>query len=224
MLFGHYGVALAIKAVDRRAPLGWLLLATQAADIVWIALSAAGIERYTLQRFHWPGSPLILTYQPWSHSLLPGLLWGIVFALAWRVYSGTRSWAVPALLFLASASHWPLDWLMHVDDMPLWFDCCHEGLGLWRSAAGSFAVEVGLYLLCAGFYWLRTRPTDARGSALLAVIVLAVFPVMTLTIFIQPQIGPAVLSAFLLALMAAFAVAGHWLDRWRRVVDRSVSA
>ena len=78
---------------------------------------------------------------------------------------------------LASAllSHWMLDLILHVHDLPLiWTGTDTVGWGLWRLPLVSLALEIGLVL--AGYAALRRqlprparRPAD-RGAAVLIAI------------------------------------------------------
>jgi hypothetical protein len=64
------------------------------------------------------------------------------------------------LLAAGVVSHWILDWVTHLPDLPLWPGYGPRlGLGLWNSVAGTVAVES---LMLAGGAWLYFSATRAR--------------------------------------------------------------
>ena len=48
MLIGHYAAALALKKVDKNTSLGWLFLAVQFVDILFVLFVILGIERMNI--------------------------------------------------------------------------------------------------------------------------------------------------------------------------------
>ena len=119
MLVGHYSASLLARSVDRNIPMWVLFLAAQAVDLLWIALNLLQVERFSLQPGYTQASPLVLEHMPVSHSLLPGQLWGVAAALAWRALVPGTCWRRAILVGAVVASHWWLDLLVHVPDLPL---------------------------------------------------------------------------------------------------------
>jgi hypothetical protein len=68
------------------------------------------------------------------------------------------------LLVPLVVSHWPLDYLMHAPDMPLWpGPSPHLGLGVWNSVAGTFAIEGALWIAGLAWYLRGRRASGAAG-------------------------------------------------------------
>ena len=109
-----------------------------------------------------PGANPFLTLTflsyPWSHSLLMGLVWATLFGGAYHLMTGYRRGAV--VIGLAVVSHWVLDAVTHVPDLPLWpWSSPLVGLGLWNSVPGTAIVES---LMLAAGVWVYTSGTTAR--------------------------------------------------------------
>jgi hypothetical protein len=159
MFVGHYAVAMAAKAVEPKAPMWTLAAATQLVDIAWSAFIITGVEHARAEP-SLPGSPLVLYDMPWTHSLPLAFAWSVGAALL-AVFvlrlPARASLVVGATVF----SHWPLDWLVHRPDLPLWPGGPNVGLGLWNYPAPEQALEVGLLALC-GAAWVAARKQDGR--------------------------------------------------------------
>lgn len=143
MFVGHYGVSFAAKPAHKPIPLWLLFVAVQWLDICWSVLVMLGIERLRVIPGFTEGSNLDLYYMPYTHGLLGALvlsaLLGGVSALFFkdkrRVF-----WIVAACAF----SHWLLDLVVHVGDLPLLGDSAKVGFGLWRHVAISFPLELAV--------------------------------------------------------------------------------
>ncbi len=141
MGIAHLAAGLAAKPVAPKASLGVLLLASEAIDILWIALFLAGIENFRSS--------------PWSHGLFMSVVWSLLAALlAWRFYRDFQTGAVIGLVVL---SHWVLDFISHPmgalgmghqPDLPLFFAGSPKvGLGVYNSVVGMVAGELILLSL-----------------------------------------------------------------------------
>lgn len=202
MFVGHYSVALAIKAVEPRAPLWTVVAGCQLMDIAWSVFVMAGVE-YVGVDSALPGSPFILSDMPYTHSLPGSLAWSI----AWGAFALLilRLPLRPALLIGASVfSHWLLDLLVHRPDLELWFGGPRVGFALWNAPVLEEAIEMGL-LAIAGAAWAASRKDQHQPiwSALAFLGVLVVFQVADILVPMQPQplvIGAAALSLYLLAI------------------------
>jgi hypothetical protein len=78
-------------------------------------------------------------------------IWGLLLvtiALVAKVPS--PAWT---LLAMAVVSHWPLDFITHAPDMPLWpGDSPKLGLTLWNSIPGTLIVEGAMWLVAIAIY------------------------------------------------------------------------
>jgi hypothetical protein len=162
MLIGHYAIALAAKSIDRKPALGSFFFATQLVDLVWVAMLILGLETVSLKPLAdsaMNADILRFEHQPYSHSLVASLLWGLLFA-TWcyrgRLADGNALRAL--LLGAVVASHWWLDLLVTGPKV---------GAALWQYAEVSFWLELALLLICFGVYCLRTMIRPETKTSLL---------------------------------------------------------
>jgi hypothetical protein len=146
MFIGHFAVAEALQQAAPEVPLWVSLTGVSFPDLMWGLTVVAGIEQVEIN----PNSPLIKDIRfvryPYSHSLvLTNLIACIPAAFIGYFYGSMAA----AIVFLAaSISHWLLDTVVHLPDLPvLGFGAdVKVGFGLWRYGGLAFAVE---YLLLA---------------------------------------------------------------------------
>jgi hypothetical protein len=118
---------------------------------------------------------------------------------------------------VAVLSHWFLDLIVHTPDLPLWSDASTKlGLGLWRNAIATYALEAALL---GGGLWLCLRSSTATssiGKYGMGVFVVILLLVNAVNIF-GPPLGDSKVSLAISALVMYFLFAGaaHWLDRRR---------
>lgn len=160
MLVGHYAPALLLRARGSSdVPLWALFLAVQAVDVGFFLLGFAGVEAARIT----PGGRPVLevTSGVYTHSLPSAVALGLLCVLVGAALGRARA---GALLGLAVASHWALDLIVHVPDLPL--GLTQEpavGLGLWRHPPWSLVLE--LVLLAGSWAVLRPRLVDGARRA-----------------------------------------------------------
>ena len=163
MFIGHYGPALAGKAIARSVPLWALFFAVQFVDVLFGVFLANGIEHMRIVPGFTEGSPFDLYHMPWTHSLSAALFWavlaGFVYALLAREQKRLGGLAIGIAVF----SHWVTDLLVHVPDLPLWPGGPKVGLGLWNNYAISLSLEVILVLGGLALYMSVTRAKGLIG-------------------------------------------------------------
>lgn len=139
MFVGHLAIALAAKRAAPTVRLGWLMAGVTALDLLWPIFLLIGIEHVRIVPGATAVNALVFDSYPWSHSLIMSVVWAVGFVGLVRS-SGIRGSAM--LLGGLVVSHWVLDFVSHVPDMPLWPGSSPRfGLGLWRSIAWTFIVE-----------------------------------------------------------------------------------
>jgi hypothetical protein len=155
MFVGHLALALGAKRAAPAVNLGWFMAGVTALDLLWPLFLLAGIEHVSVVPGATAFNPLVFDSYPWSHSLLMSVVWGVAFVglARWRA---VRASAI--LLAALVVSHWVLDFVTHLPDLPLWPGPSPRfGLGLWRSLSWTFIVEGAMWLAAIVVY-LRMRP------------------------------------------------------------------
>lgn len=215
MVLGHYGLALATKRAAPRVSLGTLIAAAQLADLIWPVLLLVGLERVSIVPNANPLLRLSFDSYPWTHSLLMAVVWGVLVGGGYAAIRGDRKGGV--IVGLLVVSHWVLDWIVHLPDLPLYPGGPRVGLGLWRSLSGTMVVEAVMFVVGVAVYARVTRATDRTGRwalwgfvALLAVLYVA-------SIYTPP---PETVSGLAWAALAGWLIPlfGWWVDRHRAMV------
>jgi hypothetical protein len=163
MLVGHFALGFLAKRVEPQVSLGTCFLAVMAADFLWCIFMMLGLEHVQFRSGRGAANYLVASDIALSHSLLTITIWGILFALVylWR----RRNLLGAGLLFGAVVSHWWLDYISHIPDMPLAPGVSkYFGLGLWTSVWATIVVEGGLWLVGIIAYVRAARPRTRLGS------------------------------------------------------------
>ena len=160
MFVGHYGPAFAGKAAAKTVPLWSLFFAVQFVDVLWGVFIANGIEHVRLVPGFTDSNALDLYHMPITHSLPGALGWaalaGLVYALVARQQKRLGGLVIAGAVF----SHWLLDLIVHVPDLPLWPGGPEVGLGLWNNYPAAMAVEAAVLV---GGFLLYMRVTEAKN-------------------------------------------------------------
>ncbi|GAB3832143.1 permease [Dactylosporangium cerinum] len=160
MITGHFGLAAAVKSVERPVPLWALMLATVWLDVLFTPLLLTGVERLDPVPGTTGGYGNKIIHADYTHSLLGALviasLTGLLAARWWGRRSGT---VIGAVVF----SHWLLDLLVHRTDMPLLPGDLggfpRLGLGLWRYPLLTAIIEAAIMLAGTALYWRAATRT-----------------------------------------------------------------
>ena len=206
MFVGHYAAALAARAAEPRVPLWTYVLGCQAIDIAWSGLILAGVERASLDP-SLPGSPLVLSHMPYTHSLPAAALWSVaVGAGLMALLKLPRRAGV--FIGLTVFSHWVLDFLVHRTDLPLLWNGPMVGLGLWNHPLPEEVLEMGLLVL-AGAAWGWRRGQEGQGwkpalAFLSFLLFLQVVPMLSPLGEGRLSLGGSPLVAYLVTCVAAW--------------------
>jgi hypothetical protein len=197
MFIGHYGVSFAAKPVATRVPLWVWFVAVQWMDVAWSILVLLGVEKLRIIPGFTQANAFDLYYMPFTHSL-PGSIALSIFLGAIVALFGSEKRIVTLLLIAgASFSHWILDFIVHIPDLPLYDNTAKVGLGLWRHVALSFPLELIVLGAGATLYARRTRFAGAGGA-----YVYWGFVVFLGVLQVYGNFGPAPASPPSMAIMA----------------------
>ncbi len=213
MFVGHYAASLALKSVEKKAPLGLLFLAVQFIDILFFPFVLMGIERINIIENFTQSTHFELEYMPFTHSLLAACLWAGFIYLFYRLYiSKNRSLAM--ILGIAVLSHWFLDLIVHTPDLPLWSDASTKlGFGLWHSAIATYLFEAALLIAGLWLYVRSSTATSPTGKIGMVIFVAVLLLINAVNLF-GPPFGESEISLAVsaLAMYFLFAAIAHWLD------------
>ncbi|MBC8192546.1 MAG: hypothetical protein ISR87_07045 [Candidatus Marinimicrobia bacterium] len=142
----HIGVGLAAKRVAPKINVGWLILAAELIEVIFIVLWALGIETIPTDD--------IGSYSPYSHSLVMGVFWSVLAGCF--VFWISKNQRTALIVGFLAVSHTLLDIIaspktaFYAADtgMPIFFDSSQTiGLGLWRYETVAYIGEYGFVVL-----------------------------------------------------------------------------
>jgi hypothetical protein len=224
MFIGHFAVGLAAKRAAPRTSLGLLITAPILADLLWPAFLLLGWEHVGIN----PEGPPFLRFDfldyPYSHSLLMDCVWAALFASGY--YAVTRYGPGALMIAIGVVSHWVLDVITHVPDMPLTPAATSSkvGLGLWHSVPGTMAVEIAMFAIGSAVYLRATRGRDAVGRYAVGAMIVVLFLLYILSVNAPPPPNVRALGIGGLVFGALFPVWAWWGDRHREVVPGAGAA
>ncbi|MEJ7559802.1 MAG: hypothetical protein WKF66_15940 [Pedobacter sp.] len=215
MFIGHFALSFAAKKAAPKVSLGTLFIATQFVDILWPFLLVLNIEKVAIVPGYTKSNALDFLFFPYTHSLLAGIIWGLVVGLIYLLIKKDKQGAL--IIGLCVLSHWFLDLLVHTADLPLSpFGEGKFGFGLWNHVAISLTIETILFL--AGVY-VYNGVTKARTSAgkwgfWSFAALLIVFNISN-TFGPPPPASTTTLFATLVTLMVIIIGLAYWVDSKR---------
>jgi hypothetical protein len=129
----------------------------------------------------------------------------VIFLIFWKMKNTT--WGL--VLSAGVLSHWFLDVIVHVPDMPLFFNSFKIGLGLWLFPWIAFIFELTLLIL-AGYYFLKGSNKVKRTIILIALLTAGFFGM-----FFAPEAEatPTQASIMSISLYTVFTALAYWSDK-----------
>jgi len=217
MFIGHFGLSFAAKKAAPKVSLGTLFIATQFVDILWPFLLLFHVEKVAVVPGYTKTNPLEFLYYPYTHSLLMGVIWGIVVGgIYWLFKRDIRGTVVIGLCVL---SHWFLDLIVHTTDLPLTpFGDYKVGFGLWNNVAATLIVEFVIFFAGTYIYATFTKAKNKVGKWVLWILV-----ILLVLVHLSNTFGPApsgeVMTLFVsfTTLMAILIALAYWVDKNREV-------
>lgn len=215
MFAGHIGAAMLAKRIEPDVNLGYYVALALLADALLAVFVWMGWEHVMVPPDFATAHYLQFVF-PYSHGLAATLLYSsFFFILFWKWPGGCLRAGVAAAV--AFASHFVLDALVHVPELPLFGEASLKvGFSLWQNMSMALTLEALLTLVClVGYLYLPSRRTSTRrkwnvwlGIVTGLLIVVTVAGQSTATQ--APPIG--ILAATWVANVALLAPLYFWLD------------
>jgi len=211
---GHLAVGLMLKRVDPRINLGPLFFATLLPDFLfgifyWLGLDHASVPA------NYQNAKSVVLVPPYSHGLVSSVLWsGLMFWLATYFWSRGNNKKVGLLFGFAVFSHFILDFIVHVRDLPTLGPHSYRlGLGLWDHMGIALTLELLLVLTGLILYMSTPReiPLSGRFGILILMVVFSVLTVVGMTSSAPPSM--TVLAVSWLVTPLVLSGLAFWLDR-----------
>jgi hypothetical protein len=215
MLVGHVATGLAVKVYEPRLNLGVLLIAALFSDLLLWALVLFGLESVAAPQSIEP-LRFFTFFFPYSHGLPASIFWSLLAAtLGWLLAPAhlARRLKLAWALALAVFSHFVLDLLVHVPDLPVIGQASPKlGLGLWRHMPVAVLLEVLLAVFGLVIY-LRAIPLS-RARAFIVGAIVVVTAVLTAAgpYIAGPPPGTAVLAVSSLATLLLVVLVGFFIE------------
>lgn len=211
MFLGHFAAGMAGKKLHPSVSLGTLILAAQFLDLLWPSLLLLNLERVVIAPANSAVTPLAFSHYPISHSLLMVIGWGTLFGLLYFAFTKDRRAAL--LLGALVVSHWVLDLIVHIPDLPLYPGNSPKiGLGLWNSAVLTIIVEGAIFLIGITLYVRTKRDLGQRVSWRFWSMVIFLMVIHTMN-FIGPPPPSVGAIAWAGHLQWLFVVWAWWADK-----------
>jgi membrane-bound metal-dependent hydrolase YbcI (DUF457 family) len=215
VFIGHYGPAFAAKPIVKPVPLWLLFVAVQWLDVCWSSLVLMGVEKVRIVPGFTEGSALDLYYMPFTHGLIGAVALSLVFAAIGLLFVRERRVAAFAIVAGAVFSHWLLDLVVHMPDLPLIGDTMKVGFGLWRWLWISLPLEL-VTLIAGAVLYARYVPTRRRlGDIWLGLFVAAMVAVELYGAFGPVPESPSAEAQTALLAYGALALLAGLVDRGR---------
>lgn len=164
MFIGHFGLGFGAKKAASNVSLGTLFIAVQFLDLLWPVLLLLDVEHAVIKPGTGHSQPIEFTDYPISHSLVMVTGWALLFGFVyWLLKKNTRTAFILALCVI---SHWVLDLIVHLPDLPLHpgNNSPMVGFELWNSFWGTLLVEGGIFTAGLVLYIRSTTAKNKQGS------------------------------------------------------------
>jgi len=217
MFLGHYGVAFALKRAEPKLSLGTLFVAAQLLDLLWGIFVLLGWEHARIVPGNTAVTPLEFWDYPISHSLVGALTWGVVAAAcyySWPTRDTTRHWQAAAIVGVAAFSHYPLDVLVHLPDLPIMGnDSSKLGLGLWNHPVATMVAELLVFGLGLAVYLALGSKRHRVRPGRLAVLVVVLLGTYFASVYGPPPPNMTTVGVSVIVLVLVAAALAGWADR-----------
>ena len=218
MFIGHFGLSLGAKKIAPQVSLGTLFIATQFVDILWPFFLISDVEHVAITPGYTKMNAFEFLHYPYTHSLLMGIVWGLVAGLIYWLIKKDKQGSI--VIGLGVLSHWFLDLIVHVADLP-WtpFGDAKAGFGLWNHVAITLVLEGLIFFTGLYFYTSVTKAKNRIGNwGLWSLVTLLIL--FTISGLVTPPPSGTLMSMFISfnILMVIIIGLAYWVDANRERV------
>jgi uncharacterized membrane protein YeiB len=217
MFLGHYGIAFALKRAEPKLSLGTLFVAVQFPDLLWGIFVLVGWEHARIVPGYTVVTPFEFLNYPISHSLVGVIIWSVVAAAlyySWPTRDTSRHWQAAAIVGLAVFSHYVLDVLVHVPDLPVMGnDSAKLGLGLWNNRVATLAAEALVFGAGLALYLARGSHRHPVRPVRILVVVLILIGVYLTSMYGPPPPNMTTVAVSDIVFILAMGALAGWADR-----------
>jgi hypothetical protein len=211
MFIGHFAAGMAAKKIEPTLSLGTLFLAAQFLDLLWPTFLLLGIEHVIISPGISKMTPLDFVDYPISHSLLVVVIWSLLFGAVFFLFTRNRIGAL--LLSALVLSHWVLDLIVHIPDLPLYPGPSPKvGLGLWNSPFLTGLIEGTIFIVGIVLYVNAKKNKNERVTWKFWSLI-----TFLIVIYAINFMGPPPPDVYMIALAGhlqwVFVLWGWWADK-----------
>lgn len=213
---GHAAFALGAAKAAPRLNIGWLVFAAFLADFLLGVFASLGFEQAHVPPDYATHHYLTFTF-PYSHGLLPLLLWSVIFASVVSLTQRVDRRKVFLVVAAVALSHFLLDGIVHVAGLPLAGENSPKlGLGLWKHLPLELALETLMTVVGVVLYLKLAGPLATAASRWGMPIFMALLALLTWTqLFAKEPPQPSQLIPSWLAVPLVFGALAYAFDRKR---------
>jgi len=216
MFIGHFGLSLGAKKIAPQVSLGTMFIATQFVDILWPFFLISDVEHVAITPGYTKMNAFEFLHYPYTHSLLMGIVWGIVVGFVYWLIKKDKQGSI--VVGLGVLSHWFLDLIVHVADLP-WtpFGEAKVGFGLWNHVAITLVLEGIIFFAGLYFYTSVTKAKNKIGSwGLWSLVTLLIL--FTISSLVSPPPTGSLMSMFISFNILMIIIIGlaYWVDANRK--------
>lgn len=213
---GHIALALGAAKATPRLNVGWLVFAALVSDFLLGIFALMGLEHASVPPDYGQRHYLLFTF-PYSHGLLPLLLWAVIAGfLISRLTKRDRA-RVFLVIAAVTLSHFVLDGIVHVAGLPLAGENSPKlGLGLWNHLLFELSLET-LMAIAGVLVYLRLGGWGASSLSRYGMpIFVAVVTLLTWSQLFDktPPVPQQLLPVWIVAPLL-FSALAYGLDRKR---------
>jgi hypothetical protein len=221
MFIGHFGLGMAVKKAAPGLSFGTLFMAVQFVDLIWPTLLILNLEQVEIHPELGGNKVLEFTNYPITHSLLMGIVWGVLFgSVYFLIKKNLKNSIIAGLCVL---SHWFVDLIVHFHDLPLFpWDSPKVGLGLWESVPGTLVLESLITITGLTIYLRQTKAVNKKGSIVFWVLI-GLLVLVQISSLIGPPPGSVQELAWSAQFQWLFVALAYWADANRTAVPTSDS-